>query len=328
MDHGPTYSNYYLKADGFGIRDTWHSFQLDPYAMLSSFGLSDMTAYYVGYYTECEDVEDGKVQVLVDDFQMIAYPAGDPSFETDYYYNPTDPILMWQTPNNPNYANLTTDAHTGDYAANLTSNSGYASTYCYRSTFFPVTNNQYTDFWWRLDKLTDIGNPTSATIRLELDNNYFIYYVIGNNSHTYLSNSSNTCYYFADGHDEIGTWHNLFRNLSNDAIAAFGPENYNVTQISLNTYAEVSDEVIAIFDDLHFVRDIEGPIIDDLLQTPVDPASGQTVEVSVDVVDNIQLQWVEVVYQIGAGSWIPIPMNLVTGKYRATIPSADYGTAK
>jgi hypothetical protein len=320
-----SYANYYLKADGFGSRDTWNSFQLDFYTMISSLGYSSLTAYYIGYYMECEDIEDSKVQLLVDDFQMITYPAGDPSFEVDYYYDPTDPILMWQTPNIPIYANLTTDAHTGDYAANLTSNSGYTSTYCYRSTFFPVTNNQYTDFWWRLDKLTDIGNPTFANIRLELDNYYLIYYVIGNNSHTYLSNNSNTCYYFADGHDEIGTWHNLFRNLSNDAIAAFGPENYNVTQISLNTYAEVSDEVIAIFDDLHFVRDIEGPIIDDLLQTPVDPAYGQTVEVSVDVVDNILLQWVEVVYQIGVGPWIPTPMNLVTGKYRATIPSADFG---
>ncbi|MCE7746563.1 MAG: hypothetical protein GPJ52_15655, partial [Candidatus Heimdallarchaeota archaeon] len=169
---GSSYSNYYFKADGFGIRDTWHSFQLDFYVLMSSLGLSDLTAYYIGFYTECEDIEDGKVQLLVDDFQMITYPAGDPSFEVDYYYDPSDPILMWQTPNNPNYANLTTDAHTGDYAANLTSNSGYTNSYCWRNNFFPVTNNQYTDFWWRLDKLTDIGNPTSAKIRLELDDIY------------------------------------------------------------------------------------------------------------------------------------------------------------
>ena len=321
------YSNYYFKADGFGIRDTWHSFQLDPYIMLSSLGLNDLTAYYIGFYTECEDVEDGKVQVLVDDFQMIGIPAGDPSFEVDYYYDPSDPILMWNTPNDPNHANLTTDAHTGNYAANLTSNSGYTNSYCYRETFFPVSNNQYTDFWWRLDKLTDIGNPTSAKIRLELDDIYLIYYVLGNNSLYSVSNSSNTCYYFVEGHNQIGVWQNVFRNLSNDAISAFGPENYNVTQIYFDNNASGSDEVITLFDDLHFVRDIEGPIIGDLLQTPVDPAYGQTVEVSVDVVDNIQLHWVEVVYQIGAGPWIPTPMNLVTGKYRATIPSADFGVA-
>jgi len=323
---GSSYANYYFKADGFGTRNTWHSFQLDCYAMLSSLGLSDLTAYYVGYYTECEDIEDGKVQVLVDDFQMITYPAGDPSFEIDYYYDPSDPILLWQTPNNPNYANLSTDAHTGDYAANLSANSGYTNPYCYRDTFFPISNNQYTDFWWRLDKLTDIGNPTSAKIRLELDDYYLIYYVLGNNSHYSVSNSSNTCYYFVEGHNQIGVWQNIFRDLSNDATTAFGPGNYNVTQIYIDNNAVGSDEVITLFDDLHFVRDIEGPIIGNLDQTPVDPEYGQVVDVSIDVVDNVEIDTVEFYYQIGSTGWMTPPLSVLGDTYTGTIPGADYGT--
>jgi len=322
---GSTYSNYYFKADGFGIRDTWHSFQLDYYAMLSSLGLSDSTAYYIGYSTSCEDVEDGKVQVLVDDFQMITYPAGDPSFEVDYYYDPTDPILMWNTPNNPNYANLTTDAHTGNYAANISSYSGLTYAYCSRNFYFPVEANQFTDFWWRLDKMTSLGNVAYSTIELEFNGFQSIYYVLGNNSVISFSNSSNNYYYFVDGHNEIGIWHNLFRNLTNDVITAFGPGNHNMTELLLKSHTIGSEEIITIFDDIHFVRDIEGPVIDDLEQTPVDPEYGQTVDVSVDVVDNIKLQWVELIYRIGAGSWVNVPMNLDAGKYTATIPDNDYG---
>ena len=323
---GSTYNNYYFKAIGFGIRDTWHSFQLDIYAMLSSLGLSDLATYYIGYYMECEDIEDSKVQVLIDDFQMITYPAGDSSFEAAYSYIPSDPILLWQTPNIPNFVNLTTDAHTGNYAANLTSNSGYNNPYCWRNTFFPISNNQYTDFWWRLDKLTDLGNPTSAKIRLELDDFYLIYYILGNNSQYSVSNSSNTCYYFVEGHNQIGVWQNLFRDLSNDAITAFGPGNYNVTQIYLDSNSSGSDEVITIFDDLYFVRDIEGPIISNLEQTPVNPEYGQAVGVSIDVTDNTELDTVEFNYQLGSTGWVSPPLSVVGDSYTGTIPGADYGT--
>jgi len=323
---GASYASYWFKADGFGSRDTWNNFHFDYYTLASSLGLENLVAYSVGYYMICNNAEDAKVQVLVDDFQMITHPAGDPSFEGQIQYLPSDPIQLWNTPNIPNYANLTTDAHTGNYAANLTANSGYVGPYCYRDTFLPVTNNQYTDFWWRLDKMTNISNPANANIELELGGSYTIFYVFGNNSYYNPSNSSSNCYYFVEGHNDIGTWHNIFRNLSNDAIAAFGPGNYNVTQIQLNAYATGSEEVIALYDDLYFVRDIEGPQFSNLEQTPTDPEYGQTVDVSVDVVDNIMVQWVELVYQIDGGSWISQFMSEVSGKYTSTIPADNYGS--
>ncbi len=322
-----TWAAYYIEANGFGIRDTWHNFHIDFNELLINLGYSSaFSVWYTGYYLYGYGVEDSTAQLLVDDYQLITNPVGDSSFEGEFFYSASDPILFWQTPSNPYYVNITTDVHSGNYAANLTSGSGINHAYCRRNMYMHIENNQFTDFWWRLDKITNTGTSAYSTIELEVNNFQHIYYVLGNNSYYNPSNSSNYCYYYVEGNNVIGIWQNLFRNLTNDVFTAFGPGNHNITQIEANSYTAGVEEVITIVDDLNFVRDAQGPIISNIELNPSMPQYGQTVDVSVDVTDNILLRWVQLFYKIGAGSWQPTQMNFLSGKYRATIPSADYGT--
>jgi hypothetical protein len=192
---------------------------------------------------------------------------------------------------------------------------------------FSVENNQFTDFMWRLDELTEYTASWAyslITLRLDGGSNS-VNYIIGENSNVALTNSSNTCYYYADGYNQIGVWTNLFRNVSEDIYAHYGVDNWNITQIDLRSFASGSEVATAIFDDLHFVRDIQGPTITNPAINPTQPEYGETVDVTVDVVDSTEVQLVELHYQINLGSWVTVPMTPNGDEYSATIPDVDFG---
>ncbi|MCK5184172.1 MAG: hypothetical protein KAQ95_07690, partial [Candidatus Heimdallarchaeota archaeon] len=320
----PSYINNFRLADDFDVRDTWNHFSIDIYNEWQSLNVANMATYYIGFTTRA-DGPMSKVQLLVDECKVISYPAGDPSFENNFIWIASDPILAWITPYNNYYVNITSDAYSGNYAANLTSHSGNTNVYCRRDMHLPVENNLFTDFMWRLDELTDISQWAYSTIRLQLDNNYIISYVIGKNSPVSFTNDSNDCYYDVEGMNQIGVWNNLFRNISNDVYTAFGIDNWNITEIDLRCYAGNPDVASAIFDDLHFVRDNQGPTISNPVTNPTAPEYGETVDVTVDVVDSTEIIQVELIHKIGTGSWVSDIMTPSGDEYSATIPSADYG---
>ena len=78
---GSTWRNCYLTADGLGSRDTWISFSLDFYTILEDIDLANLIPYTVGFMIEGRDTSGCSISILVDDFQIITYPAVDPSFE-------------------------------------------------------------------------------------------------------------------------------------------------------------------------------------------------------------------------------------------------------
>lgn len=320
----PTYINNFRLADDFDVRDTWNHFSIDIYNEMQLFSLVNLATYYIGFTTRA-DGPNSKVQLLVDECKVITYPTGDPSFENSFIWLDTNPITAWTTPNNDDHVNITSDAFSGNYAANLTSHSGNTNVYCRRDMHLPVENNLFTDFMWRLDELTDISQWAYAQIRLILDDNHVINYMIGKNSPVAFTNDSNDCYYDAEGINQIGVWNNLFRNISDDAYAAFGVDNWNITQIDLKCYAGNPDVASAIFDDLHFVRDNTGPTITNPAINPLAPEYGETVDVTVDVFDSTEILQVELIHKIGTGSWDSDIMTPSYDEYSATIPSADYG---
>ncbi len=317
---------YYLATDDLGVRDTWNHFEIDYYTIMTSLDLPNQIAYNVGFYLHCGQAEELEPQLLVDDFKVTTYPISDPSFEGVVSYNPSDPILYWRTPNDPNYVNITTDAYSGNYAANLSSYGGYSNVYSRRRVYLPIVDNLFTDFWWRIDDLTDTGGGLAYTdLYLQIDQTRYIRYVLGNNSNYFVLNDSTHCFYYVENHNQIGTWNNLFRNVTNDVITAFGPGNWNITEISLSASATGTDKVTTIFDDIYFVRDIEGPTIVNLELNPTEPAYNGTVEVSVDVYDNILLDEVKLHYKIDDSAWGSTPMSVVANKFVGTIPIAAYG---
>ncbi|MHA1171412.1 MAG: hypothetical protein ACTSQ3_04975, partial [Candidatus Heimdallarchaeota archaeon] len=317
-----SYASYYFAAEGLGTRDVWNELTFDYYTLLSETNLTGLPLYYIGYYIEADDADDLTVQLLVDDFQFVTCPAGDTGFEGDFGFNPSDPIKLWATSMNDNYVNITTDAYSGNFAANVSSYTGSGDRYCYRRTFFPITNNLFTDFWWRLDKLSSSGGTAYSHIRLQLDDTNLMYYILGSKSITF-TNSSNTCYYFVDDCNQTGTWNNLFRNLTAD-VAYFGAGTHNITQIYLGSYALGSSEVVTIFDDIHFATDVTGPTLDNLGLTP--PLYGEPVTIQVIAADNIALDRIDLHYSIDSGSWISLPMSPNGAQFAADIPAQDYDT--
>ncbi|NHJ49937.1 MAG: hypothetical protein FK733_19250 [Asgard group archaeon] len=322
-----SYSAYFIKAESFGSRNAWERFTFDAYEIINTFNKSNIVPFYLGFYADVYNAPDTKVQLLVDDFRIITYPAVDPSFEFNIIESTADPFNFWQDSHSHYYNNITSDAYDGNYAANITSYGGSGNVRIYRNTFLPVIDNLYTDFYWRLDELTDIGNQAFSRIRIELDESYYIHYILGNNSYFSLTNNSNNCYYFAEDHNQIGTWNNLFRNVSDDVYNAFGIDNWNITQIYINSYATGTEATSTIFDHIYFVTDVTGPSITNPIRNPSSPEYGEEVDISVDVQDNIQVQSVELFVKVDAGSWIPTPMTYVAGDYTATIQGYDFGTS-
>jgi hypothetical protein len=322
-----TSTSYFIRADGFGTRNTWQQFIFDGFEIYNTFNKSNIVPYFIGFYTYIYNAYDTKVQLLVDDLRITTYPAGDPSFEFNIVESTADPFNYWLGTDNHNYANITSDAYDGNYAANITSSPGITNPNLYRYTFLPVVDNLYTDFYWRLDEITDIGNLGYSRIMLELDDSKYINYILANNSYFSLTNSSSDCYYFVEEHNQVGSWNNVFRNILNDANTAFGSDNWNITRIYFNCYASGTETVSTIFDHMHFAQDNEGPAITSPDRNPSSPEYGEAVDISVNVQDATGIQSVDLLVKIDAGSWTPTPMTLVAGDYTATIPGNDYGTA-
>jgi hypothetical protein len=319
-----TYRGDFIQAEHFGVRDTWNHFSFDTYEIVSSFGVTDVVPYYVGFYIENNWIDDNVNQLLIDDFRVTTYPAGDASFEGNIIDTTADPFNFWNDPYSHIYANITSDAYHGNYAANLTAHSGANNIYISKTTFMPVVDNLYTDFYWRLDQITDTGSTSMSYIRLEVDDSYYIHYILANNSNFSPTNDSNDCYYFVENHNQIGSWNNVFRNLNNDITAYYGAGDHNITQIYLSSYASGTDEIITIFDHIHFARDIEGPSITNPGRNPMSPESTDDVDITVDVQDNIEVQSATLYTKIDAGLWGPTPMTYVAGEYTATIPSQTF----
>ncbi|MBK5113559.1 MAG: hypothetical protein JJE41_08005, partial [Candidatus Heimdallarchaeota archaeon] len=87
-----TTSYYYISGENFGSRDTWNTESIDYYSLISSLNLTNVVPHYIGFNVNANNYENGKVQFLVDDFQVITYPAPDPSFEGNLYFDSSDPI--------------------------------------------------------------------------------------------------------------------------------------------------------------------------------------------------------------------------------------------
>lgn len=321
----PTYMFRYYSVPGFGSRDTWEHFHLDLYDFYQIENLGDLIPTSIGFGGNAGQYKNSSVSLLIDDLSIIADPLGDSSFELDTEFATTDPLYSW-TSSDHNFVNRTTDAHTGNYAANVTLSSVTGTYSGYRRAFLPTEENLYTDFWWRLD---DLSGPSyaQALIKLEFDYSYNLYYKLGLLEGATLSNSTYHVYINVENQNQTGIWCNLFRNVQNDAHEAFGIDNWNITRVTFECYSSGTSKVSAIFDDFYFVRDVAGPDITGLAQSPIAPEYGEAVTIEVDVADNIEVLAVEMVYKVDAGSWIGIPMTHTGGvHYEAGISAYYYGT--
>ncbi|MFW9921951.1 MAG: Ig-like domain-containing protein [Candidatus Thorarchaeota archaeon] len=311
-------------SQGFSTRDTWNHLIFDPYYAMAELGFNNMAFNAMQFYIESGDQKDCTATLLIDDFVMRTYPMGDPGFEEDWYYQSGNPIVSWNGDNNHLYANLTSDAHSGNHAANLTSYNGN-SQFLQRDTRLHVTDDLYTDFWWKLDRIK-AGFSCQSYIYLGLEGGKGIYYIIGASDLYIPINNSNYVYFFVNQFNSTGTWNNLVRNLNTDIYVAFGYGNWNITSMTLMNYSVGTSMISTLFDDMQFVYDTMGPeiVTVELKNTPTYYANTVydiTINDALSPVDEV------VLYYRNASTWYDISVPYIGNNvYRASIPFGEYGT--
>jgi len=321
-----TYKYSYFSADGFGVKDTWQRFSLDVYELTVLEDAVGMPITNMGFRVNAGYEENSTAQLLIDNFDFTTYPSGDPSFELDYDWHPNDPVIGWNNAGNHQYTNITSDAHSGNYAANVSSYNSYGNAQVFRSMYLPVENNLYTDFWWKLDQCTSHDNTYTA-VDLQLNDTYHIYYLLGASTNTFLTNGSINTYFYVDNFNSTGVWNNLIRDIASDAFVAFNKENLVVTDVSLRSMTSIAGaEVITLFDDIHFVRDTTPPEIASVTLENI-PTYYDDAIIEVTTTDLLNEIAEVVIYYQNDTTWHPVfATPIEENVYSGLIPYSEYGT--
>ncbi|MFX1262924.1 MAG: Ig-like domain-containing protein [Promethearchaeota archaeon] len=319
-----TTNAFYFTASGFGNRDAWQHQSINLDDVFNELGITNVAIQYLEFFIGTGENAGSIVSLLLDDFSFMDYPAHDPGFEQDWYWNVAHVCTGWSLVNNPYpYQDQTSDAHSGNWAATV-SVTDYVISGFYRYTFLQLEKNIYTSFWYRLDSVVPSGSlPCYARIDLSLDNDHHLEYYLGGGATAAGANTSLIARYYAEDYSTTGTWLNLVRNPWTDISAVFGESNWNITRIELVARANGAASISAIFDDINFVRDSHGPAFSPVLRNPAVPTYYTPVTVSVNVTDNFEL--VDVTLSYNNGSWYVVEMTKGIS-YEATIPVAPFGT--
>ncbi len=318
-----TYAYYYYAAPGFGVRNSWFTLTVDIYEYLNELNITNMPIIYCGVQIVSGNYAGAITELLVDDFHIIADPVGDPSFEEDWYYSASNSIPSWVQNDPDPYVSLTSDAHSGDNAANISAYSSSGNVRIYRYTNLEVANNLFSDIWWKLDDIS-ITDNNYAQIRLDLDDGSNIFYILGMGSSYTVSNYTDNCYYIVDNYNEIGVWNNLFRDIAGDINEAFGDGDWSIDQIRLEVYTSDTDLISLLIDDVHFVRDTRGPqlISAVLLNSPI---YYNDVNMEIMAVDSLSRVGSVTVYYRTDVTWTPVVGSMMGMYFLATIPKQDFG---
>jgi len=257
---------YYVTVPGFGTRDSWVHSEIDLYDAASQLGLGDLpiTQFYFYIYNSRPGAS---VELLIDNFNLVTYPVGDPGFEYDTPIGVTSPHLGW-TASGPTYDvfSKTTDAHGGTYANNMTAFDDQ-DVYVYREGMgFDFDAGLFTDFWWRLDDVTagDTGY-SSSYIQLKFSASglsRYIRYMLANNEFWIPADIASTKYFYADGFNQTGVWTRLHRNITADIVTKFSvdPTDWTLEDVQMWTSAGIGLRTSIIFDDMNFIDAIP-PIV-------------------------------------------------------------------
>ncbi len=310
---------------GFGAKDVWQHSRIDLYEYLSSAGFSNVSLWNIGFYL-ANWAPGASVSLLVDNFQIITYPLGDPGFEVNegWYEDPNTPFAGWDDYNGVLTQILkTTDAYQGSYACKLTGT--YLNTVgIVRYQDIAVNPSDVTNFAWRIDH---IGNENAwAMIRVMFSDGRYFNYLLGAGSSQPFTNASTSRTFYVESFNTTGTWNLLRRNLTADYEASFGPSsNLVIDQIILRMSVGTNDGLTILFDEMHFIDGVS-PVIDSVSTLPASPMYYDYVQVNIYAHDDRPgIGEVYVDYYNGT-EWTTIPTNDMVTFYAAVIPSYPYGT--
>jgi len=320
----PSFCEYYFGATNFGSRNVWNTQIIDLYTVLSALNLNDFSILCSYISVTAGFASNSKVTLLIDNYQITTYPMGDPSFEQDWYWSSDNPLVSWSENKDDNYVHLTSEAHTGDHALNLSAyNSvGYVTTY--RNCYLPVTYDMFTDYWWKIDAVDD--QDSLVAFEISFNDYYVMTYILGSSSDILPSNNSAFGYYYADNYNKTGEWFNLVRNIYDDASALFGVNDYRITRLTQYCFASGSGIVTkALFDDLHYVLDASEPEVSNVWYEHT-PVYYQDTAINIQVHDALSDISSVIIHYWDTVDWFTsTTVDLGGGHYRGLIPMDDYG---
>ena len=321
---------YYVKMPGFGVRDTWQHSVFDLYDITNALNLHNLSITNVAFYAY-ESVVGASVELLVDNFQMMTYPASDPTFEYDNIPGAPEPFLGWARYLYTSGAvTKSSDAHSGTTACNLTTAGTEEG--LYRGALYVEFDGKLrTDFWWKLNHV-DAEGSSMVWIDLEFFNttqfNHILYF-IGKSASYNPSNSSTYKYLQADGFNQTRVWTNFARNLTADFENAFSipSDGWILSGIMFYASAQPGYKTSCLFDDIQFM-DTAPPVISDVAQPGV-PVYYKATTISVTASDaRPGISSVIVNYTVnGWSTWNTVSAAYVTSTYDADIPIQQYGTS-
>jgi hypothetical protein len=323
-------SNYYVKVPGFGVRDTWITSEFDLYDAISQIGFGDLPLTQLSFYVY-EGQAGSTVELLIDNFNILSSPANDPTFEFENTPLFDPPFLGWsRSYYTAGAVTSTPDSHSGSSACNITTVGQQAG--IHRDPIYAEFDNKLaTDFWWRLDHI-DTSGLAGTYIQFEFSDTtqfYYIRYMLGKSPSYPTPNSTSIKHVLAENINQIGTWNNLARNITDDFESSFSitSDSWHISGISLYVYTAPGLKLTCLFDDLQFI-DTEPPVVDSIVFDAT-PMYYEDVLVRVFTTDaRPGVSTVFALYTINGWSSTEVSVGVYDegNWYNATIPAQVYNT--
>ncbi|MFW9840316.1 MAG: Ig-like domain-containing protein, partial [Candidatus Thorarchaeota archaeon] len=323
-------NNYYVKVPGFGVRDAWQTTEFDLYDAASQIGLGTLPLTQLSFYVY-EAQPSSTVELLIDNFNILSYPANDPTFEFENAPTFDPPFLGWSRYYyTPAEITSTSDSHSGSSACNITA-VGQEDGIYRESLYVDFDSKLATDFWWRLDHI-DATGIAGIYVQLQFFDTtqfYYIRYMLGKSATYPTTNSSSIKHVLTENINQIGTWNNLARNITYDFESSFSTssDSWHISGISIYVYTAPGLKLSCLFDDLQFI-DTELPVVDSVLFDAT-PMYYEDVLVRISATDvRPGVSEVFVLYSIDSWSSAEVSGGVYDAGnwYNATIPAQVYNT--
>ena len=321
--------NYYVKVPGFGVRDAWQTSEFDLYDAVSQIGLGNLPLTQLSFYVY-EAQPSSTVELLIDNFNILSYPANDPTFEFENAPTFDPPFLGWSRLYYTPAVTSTPDSHSGSSACNITAVGQEDG--IYRDSIYTEFDNKLaTDFWWRLDQI-DMSGLAGTYIQFKFFDTaqyYYIRYMLGKSTSFPITNSTSIKHVLAENINQIGTWNNLARNITDDFESSFSisSDSWHISGISIYVYTAPGLKLSCLFDDLQFI-DTEPPVVDSVVFDAT-PMYYEDVLVRVSTTDaRPGVSTMYVLYSIDSWSSADVSPGVWDQGdwYNATIPAQIYDT--
>ncbi len=319
-----SYSHYYFNATNINKQNQWNLLSIDLSSKLKQLGYSNHYLSYMQLYSYINGIGNDFAHIKIKYLDMQAPPMVDPGFEDISGYSDVTQIYNYQssTSGTPLYSRVT-EAHSGKYALNTSLTAGDSLEVYRYSSKIEITQDVYTDFWWRMDEI-NISTNDMIAFRLTFSNYQLNYIITGSTSDPTFSNTSYSVTYNLNITNKLKTWVNLQRNILNDLNSAFGNQTWTLDTVRIKLQDTTTNSIKVLFDDLNFIKDTSAPILYSL-SIQNDPVYYSPTTLIFTANDSLSTISNATVYYKFYSEWMSIKVS-GNWEYTLSIPEYAYNT--